>query len=67
MLNRFYGVDGMPRRYYAFDEFEKKQAVYNIYTVYVWAFVVLAAAQLLLIINVIIGLVKGKYRTGKVS
>jgi len=63
-LNKFYGV---PRRYYSFDEFEKRRSVYNIYIIYACAFVVLVAGQLLLIINVIIGLVKGKNRAAKVS
>jgi len=59
--------EGPPRKYYAFDEFEKMKSAYNINTTYACTFVALVIGQLLLMINILIGLGKGIHRTAKVS
>ena len=58
LQSRHWGLLGIPRRYYAFNEFEKMRNPFN--TVKIYAIVLLAfvIAQLIFLVNLSIGLIK---------
>jgi heme/copper-type cytochrome/quinol oxidase subunit 1 len=51
-------LEGVPRRYYSFDEFEKTKPVFNFYVIYSGTAITMLLGQLLLPINILGGLIK---------
>jgi len=54
----FWGISGVPRRYYAFTEFEDRSRYYNFILVYIAIIIVLLTGQLIFVFNVVLGIIK---------
>lgn len=56
--SHLWGLSGIPRRYYAFTEFEQRRNPFNAVTVYVVVILAFILAQLVFLVNLSIGLIK---------
>ena len=58
LQSRYWGLSGAPRRYYAFNEFEKMRNPFNTVRVYVIMLLAFILAQLVFLVNLSIGLIR---------
>jgi cytochrome c oxidase subunit 1 len=58
LQSRYWGLSGIPRRYYVFTEFEKMRDPFNTVKVYIIVLFAFILAQLLFLVNLSIGLIK---------
>jgi cytochrome c oxidase subunit 1 len=57
-------LSGVPRRYYAFTEFEQQKSWFSTTSVYVFMLLLIVLGQLIFIINVITGFLRKVLRSG---
>ena len=58
LQSRYWGLSGIPRRYYAFNEFEKMRDPFNAGTIYIVVILAFILAQLIFLVNLSIRLIK---------
>jgi heme/copper-type cytochrome/quinol oxidase subunit 1 len=57
-------MSGVPRRYYAIDEFQGRRPFFNSASIYVANILILIIAQLAFAINLVIGIIKSRRAAG---